>query len=196
MKHIDAYLSACHLGITICSIGLGITAEWQRCAQTLGHSPGQRGGTRSAHRAELRTLIEQSEREGILDPEERAFTEGVFNFGDLEQIVGDIRDEYDPAPGQSVELRPDGTVRVTGEARLEAVGKELDLDVGGHREATFGGWIIGSVTLRPRRSLVRSGSPELDNRVVPCQHNSSAVEFGRSRAGRVPRVGSAVGCEP
>lgn len=69
---------------------------------------------------------------------------GVITIEDvLEQIVGDIRDEYDHAPGRSVERRPDGTVRVAGEARLEAVGRKLGLDVGEHREATFGGYLVG-----------------------------------------------------
>jgi hypothetical protein len=40
-----------------------------------------------------------------------------------------------------------------------------------------------------RRSLARFGSPELNNRAVSRQHYSSAVEFGRSRAGRQSRVG-------
>ncbi|MGQ0719133.1 MAG: hemolysin family protein [Pseudonocardiales bacterium] len=354
VRHIDAYLSACQLGITVCSIGLGITAEpvvshafealfgegtiWGVSAAAVGFvlsytlvstahvvlgelapkslaiartertglalappmrlfylvtkpvvdtlnwmgnavlkpfgiPPASEAGHAPHTERELRTLIEQSEREGILDPEERTFTEGVFSFGDrrarevmvprrqvqvlrsdqpveeaarvavgsghnrlplcdetgnldsatqmvhtlsllgalvgdrrpelselagpllrtsedvlldelladmrdrrqhmalladeygtavgivtledvLEQIVGDIRDEYDPAPGQSVELRPDGTVRVSGEARLEAVGKELDLDVGGHREATFGGYLVGLSGRVPDRGEV------------------------------------------
>ncbi|MGH3947129.1 MAG: hemolysin family protein [Pseudonocardiaceae bacterium] len=354
VQHIDAYLSACQLGITVCSIGLGITAEpvvshafealfgqgsiWGVSAAAVGFvlsytlvstahvvlgelapkslaiartertglllappmrlfylvtkpvvdtlnwmgnavlkpfgiPPASEAGHAPHSERELRTLIEQSEREGILDPEERTFTEGVFSFGDrrarevmvprrqvrvlrhgqpveeaaglavssghhrlplcdetgdldratqvvyalalldaligdrrpelselgrpllrtsqevlldelladmrgrrqhmallvdefgtavgivtiedvLEQIVGDIRDEHDPAPGRSVEHRPDGTVRVAGEARLEAVGRELDLDVGEHREATFGGYLIGLSGRVPDRGEV------------------------------------------
>jgi CBS domain containing-hemolysin-like protein len=163
VTHIDAYLSACQLGITVCSIGLGVTVEpvvghafaallgtaeiWGLSAAAIGFvlsyalvstahvvlgelapkslaiartertglllappmrlfylitkpavdalnwmgnavlkpfgiPPASEAGHAPHSERELRTLIEQSERAGILDPEERTFTEGVFSFGD------------------------------------------------------------------------------------------------------------------
>lgn len=47
-----------------------------------GIPPASEAGHAPHSERELRTLIEQSECAGILEPEERTFTEGVFSFGD------------------------------------------------------------------------------------------------------------------
>ena len=60
----------------------------------------------------------------------------------LEQIVGDIRDEYDPeerplAPGG------DGDLRVDGSAQLRRVADELGLQLSDHQQhATVGGFVV------------------------------------------------------
>ncbi len=239
-------------------------------ASEAGHSPHTE--------AELRTLIDQSEREGILDPEERVFAEGAFSFGDrrarevmiprprvrvltadrtlteaartavdsghtrlplcdstddldtaggfvhvqsllgslvddapptlselatpilrtsevvlldellaelrrqhqhmalldnehgtavgivtlediLEQIVGDIRDEYDTEQQRHIEQLSDGSVRVPGKAPLDAVRTKLDLDVAEHREATLGGYLTETAGRVPEPGeVLRIGS--------------------------------------
>lgn len=65
---------------------------------------------------------------------------GIVTLEDiLEEIVGDIRDEYDPAEEQLMQPVGDSAVRVRGDAPLHAIRDELGLTLAERREATLGG---------------------------------------------------------
>lgn len=405
VRHIDAYLSACQLGITVCSIGLGITAEpvvagalgavfpeftvlgigaaaiafvlaygtvstfhvvlgelapkslaiarTERTGLLLvppmrvvylatkpavdalngmgnlvlkpfGIPPASEAGHAPHTEEELRTLITRSEEAGVLEPEEKSFTEGVFGFGDrrarevmvprsrvttlrvddsvedaaraavatghtrvplcepdgdldavvgvvhwlpllratledgradlravstpvlrasdmmlldellasmrqrrehmavlsneygtvvgvvtledvLEEIVGDIRDEYDPAKEQPVEVQDDSTVRVRGDAALHEVSRELGLVLEEGRATTLGGYLVETLGHTPapgERFLLEAWEAvvaEADGPAVtsvtlrPRQDETAASdrrdEPGPPEAGRPPRDG-------
>ena len=66
---------------------------------------------------------------------------GIVSLEDiLEQVVGDLRDEFDPRVEPALE-RVDGGVRVTGDAHVHYVAQKLGIDFGRHREATVGGLV-------------------------------------------------------
>ncbi len=66
---------------------------------------------------------------------------GLITLEDvLEQIVGDIRDEYDP--DEPLLRREEGALRVEGSAQLRLVAAELGLELDGHQQATVGGFVV------------------------------------------------------
>lgn len=77
---------------------------------------------------------------------------GIVTLEDvLEEIVGDIRDEYDPAKGRLVEPLGDSAVRVRGDAPIHAVSRELDITIEERREATLGGYLIETLGRTPQQ---------------------------------------------
>ncbi|MDO8837235.1 MAG: hemolysin family protein [Vicinamibacterales bacterium] len=69
-------------------------------------------------------------------------TAGLVTLEDLlEEIVGEIRDEYDVETEAVVE-EPDGTFLVTGKADVHAVAERLGLEIEAEGFETFGGYVL------------------------------------------------------
>ncbi len=76
---------------------------------------------------------------------------GIVTMEDLlEEIVGDIYDEFDPAEGADIVPVEDGQWRIRGTAPLEDVAKALDVDLPtGEDYDTLGGLIFSRLTTIP-----------------------------------------------
>lgn len=67
---------------------------------------------------------------------------GIVTLEDIiEEVIGDIRDEFDPRSEPPIERSEDGC-RVGGEAHLHYLERELELDFGEHRQGTIGGYLV------------------------------------------------------
>ncbi|HUG66081.1 MAG TPA: hemolysin family protein [Gaiellaceae bacterium] len=91
---------------------------------------------------ELLTLLRTSRAHIALVVDEHGTTVGLVSMEDvLEEIVGDIEDEFDRAQDDLI-VRENGQVRVSGLAPLRLVEEELDLELGDAPEATLGGHLV------------------------------------------------------
>ncbi len=71
-------------------------------------------------------------------------TEGLLTMEDiLEEIVGEIVDEYDPEGAPVVVREPDGAALVDAKMILEDVNSTLDLDLPVDEHETLGGYVYG-----------------------------------------------------
>lgn len=99
---------------------------------------------------ELLDELRSRERQMALVRDEYGTAVGIITLEDVvEQVMGDIRDELDPVTEPPIEEDREGW-RVAGEAHVHHVARELGLDVGEHREATIGGWMIERLGRVPR----------------------------------------------
>ena len=78
-------------------------------------------------------------------------TSGLITLEDLlEEIVGNIYDEFDPKEEPEITPLPDGRFRVSGSAELETVAEALDIDLPTDEEFdTLGGLIFSRLTEIP-----------------------------------------------
>ena len=78
-------------------------------------------------------------------------TSGLITLEDLlEEIVGNIYDEYDPKEDEDIQPLGDGRWRVSGAADLEAVAEALDIELPVNEEFdTLGGLIFSQLTEIP-----------------------------------------------
>ena len=78
-------------------------------------------------------------------------TAGVITIEDLlEEIVGDIFDEFDPAEPQDLTVMGDGVWRVAGSMRVEEFAEELDFDLPEDRDYdTVAGLILSCLPSIP-----------------------------------------------
>lgn len=79
-------------------------------------------------------------------------TSGLITMEDLlEEIVGDINDEYDPLEPQDIQKLPDGSYRVAGGAALEDVAEALNVELPPSDEYdTLGGLIFSRLSAIPK----------------------------------------------
>ncbi|MCA1742484.1 MAG: hemolysin family protein [Desulfonatronovibrio sp.] len=79
-------------------------------------------------------------------------TSGVVTLEDvLEEIVGEIEDEYDPPRPQEIQVQQDGSYYVSGRTSLEELKDELQIDIQSEQVETIGGYvchIAGKVPLK------------------------------------------------
>ena len=76
---------------------------------------------------------------------------GIVTLEDiLEEIVGDIQDEHDRA-STPVERLPDGTYRVSGRMRVDALNESLDWQLPTGDFETVGGLVLATLHRIPRR---------------------------------------------
>ncbi|MEX2281013.1 MAG: hemolysin family protein [Gemmatimonadota bacterium] len=88
-------------------------------------------------------------------------TEGIVTMEDLlEEIVGDIYDEYDE-PEPDIEVTDDGEIMVDGGASIDEVNERFDMSISSDDYDTIGGFIFGTLGRVPakgdRVTVQRSG---------------------------------------
>ena len=78
-------------------------------------------------------------------------TSGLITMEDLlEQIVGNIYDEFDPQEEQPIQPQPDGTWRVAGSCDLETLCETLDIEpIDDEEYDTVGGLVFSQLTAIP-----------------------------------------------
>lgn len=78
-------------------------------------------------------------------------TSGLITLEDLlEEIVGNIYDEFDPKEDEDIQPLPDGRWRISGSAELEAVAEALGIELPTEEEFdTLGGLIFSRLTEIP-----------------------------------------------
>lgn len=90
-------------------------------------------------------------------------TEGLVTLEDLlEQIVGDIYDEYD-LPEPDFTITPEGDVLIDGGAAIDEVNERFGMDLSSEDFDTIGGFIFGALgrVPQPGDSIFVDGSGEL-----------------------------------
>ncbi len=69
-------------------------------------------------------------------------TSGVVTLEDvLEEIVGEIEDEYDPPKPQEIQVQQDGSFYVSGRASLDELKDELGIGINSEQVETIGGYV-------------------------------------------------------
>ena len=77
--------------------------------------------------------------------DERGTVEGIVTLEDLiEEVVGDIYDEYDE-PEPDIEVTDDGEIMVDGGASIDEVNERFDMSISSEDYDTIGGLIFGGL---------------------------------------------------
>jgi CBS domain containing-hemolysin-like protein len=78
-------------------------------------------------------------------------TSGLITIEDiLEEIVGEIGDEFDEDLVQEIQLLNDGNYIVDGKVLLEDIGELLDIPIETENIDTIGGWLYSKVEIPPQ----------------------------------------------
>lgn len=79
-------------------------------------------------------------------------TAGLVTLEDvLEEIVGDIRDEYDAETPDEITVQDDGTLKVAGRASLEDIAERTGLPLDSEQVETIGGYLAALAGRIPRQ---------------------------------------------
>ncbi|WP_438448886.1 hemolysin family protein [Gorillibacterium sp. sgz5001074] len=99
----------------------------------------------------LLRLMQKNRAHLVLLIDEYGGTSGLVTVEDiLEEIVGEIQDEFDEER-PAIELREGETYSVDGLMLIEEVNEELGLDIRSQDYDTIGGWLYAQVEIPPRR---------------------------------------------
>ena len=78
---------------------------------------------------------------------------GVITLEDaLEEVVGEIKDEFDAGEEELIQRRIDGTYQVAGLAQTHEVAEALGIGCGNDEISTFGGWITMALGRIPKQN--------------------------------------------
>lgn len=100
--------------------------------------------------SELLKLLQRTRSQIALVVDEYGGTAGLVTVEDiLEEIVGEIQDEFDEERS-TVELREDGSYSVDGRLLLEEVNHVLDSNLESDDVDTIGGWVYSQVEMPPQ----------------------------------------------
>ncbi len=69
----------------------------------------------------------------------------------LEEIVGEIQDEFDPDERPSIEKKDETTYSIDGRLLINELNDYFGLDIGTENYDTVGGWIYSQVEIPPTK---------------------------------------------
>lgn len=100
-------------------------------------------------------------------------TQGVVTLESiLEELVGDIQDEFD-LDEKRIHKQPDGSFLISGLAPIHEVERDLNVEIDNGDVATFGGLItaeLGRIPLKGEKVLLSGPEPPLDITVSEVTH--------------------------
>ncbi len=122
-------------------------------------------------------------------------TAGLVTLEDvLEEIVGDIRDEYDPETIDEITDLDDGTIKASGRASLEDIAERTGLPIDSEQVETLGGYLAALAGRIPRqgeffdiggsRFTVTEANVKHVNWVLIEPHTGASGGYSGSMAGR------------
>jgi len=121
-------------------------------------------------------------------------TDGIVTLEDLiEEVIGDIRDEYDDTEDQSTTLT-DGVVEIDGRANLDDFAEHAGFELPDGPYETVGGYVMAQL----------GKLPQVSDRIEVAGHSIEVIEVDGRRAARVrveqlpelPEVSAAGSSEP
>ena len=78
-------------------------------------------------------------------------TSGLVTIEDiLEEIVGEIQDEFDEEEAEAIEKTEDNNYIIDGKVSIEDVNELLDTDIEAENIDTIGGWIYSQLKSYPK----------------------------------------------
>lgn len=99
-------------------------------------------------------------------------TAGLITLEDLlEEIVGEIRDEYDSDEVDTITKLSDREYLVLGSANLDDVSNELDLNFSSDDYDTIGGYCLGLLDHLPERNEIIITDDDILLRIDKVEHN-------------------------
>lgn len=79
-------------------------------------------------------------------------TSGIVTLEDiLEEIVGEIQDEFDPDERPSIEMKDETTYSIDGRLLINELNDYFGLEIGTENYDTVGGWIYSQVEIPPKK---------------------------------------------
>jgi len=95
----------------------------------------------------IKTLLKEMQKQRVhfaILTDEYGGTSGLVTIEDiLEEIVGEIRDEFDSEEKSEFEKIDDNKIIVDGKVLIEEVNNQLHVDLDAEEYATIGGWLYG-----------------------------------------------------
>ncbi|MFN0225653.1 hemolysin family protein [Paenibacillus sp. KR2-11] len=100
----------------------------------------------------LLKLMQKKKSQIALLIDEYGGTSGLVTIEDiLEEIVGDIQDEFAPEQRPSVELREDSSYSIDGRLLIDEVNDKFGMEIESEDYDTIGGWIYSQVEIPPKQ---------------------------------------------
>ncbi|MGG1597557.1 hemolysin family protein [Paenibacillus naphthalenovorans] len=102
--------------------------------------------------SQLLKLMQKKKVQIALLIDEYGGTSGMVTLEDiLEEIVGEIQDEFDPDERPSIEKKDETTYSIDGRLLINELNDYFGLDIGTENYDTVGGWIYSQVEIPPTK---------------------------------------------
>ncbi|MBU6430685.1 MAG: hemolysin family protein, partial [Cyanobacteria bacterium REEB65] len=99
---------------------------------------------------DLLTEMRRTKNHLVIVMDEYGGTAGLVTIEDiLEEIVGEIQDEYDTEEELPIQHQPDGSIVVDGKLAIDEVNELLDVDLPTGEFDTIGGFVVGQLGRAP-----------------------------------------------
>lgn len=101
--------------------------------------------------SELLKLMQKDRSQMAIIIDEYGGTAGLVTIEDiLEEIVGEIQDEFDEEEGEEIAKHEDGSYTVDGKVILEDINELLDTNIEAENIDTIGGWVYSRLSTYPQ----------------------------------------------